>query len=115
MLNWDDSKGSGKAENDRNSLDYVPLAQWDHLGSRFSDRGGCTVPDDTFVGDDLEPSVWVKRMVIGFGKFVGFPMDSSERQCLTFFQQLESCRKSLSNCFFTFKRYKGITELSFFC
>lgn len=85
------------------------------MGSRFSDRGGCTVPDDTFVGDDLEPSVWVKRMVIGFGKFVGLPMDSSERQCLTFFQQLESCRKSLSNCFFTFKRYKGITELSFFC
>lgn len=32
LLNWNDSMGSGKAENDWNSLDYVPLAQWDHYG-----------------------------------------------------------------------------------
>ena len=41
------------------------------MGSRFSDRGGCTVPNDTFVRNDLEPLVWLKRMVIGFDKFVG--------------------------------------------
>nr|POF14742.1 hypothetical protein CFP56_47352 [Quercus suber] len=32
LLNWDNSMGSGKAENDQNSLDCVPLAQWDHYG-----------------------------------------------------------------------------------
>ena len=28
--------------------------------------------DDTFVGYDLEPSVWVRRMIKGFSNFVGF-------------------------------------------
>ena len=43
---------------------------------------------DTFVGDDLEPSVWVSKMVKGFGKSVGFSINSCERQCVNFFQKL---------------------------
>ena len=34
--------------------------------------------DDFLVEDFLKLSVWVKRMVKGFGKFVGFPIDFCE-------------------------------------
>ena len=35
-----------------------------------------TALDDFLVGEDLEPSVWVKRKIKGFRKFVGFLIDS---------------------------------------
>lgn len=37
-------------------------------------------PNDISMGDDLEPSVWVSKMIKGFFKFVGFPIDSCERR-----------------------------------
>ena len=46
-------------------------------------------PVDISVEDDLEPSAWVSKKVNGFGKWVGFPIDSCERQCVEFFQRLE--------------------------
>ena len=36
-------------------------------------------PVDISVEDDLEPSTWVSKKVKGFGKWVGFPIDSCER------------------------------------
>ena len=42
-----------------------------------------------FMEDDLEPSVWVNRMIKGFGKSMGFPVDSCEKECIAFFQNLE--------------------------
>ena len=49
--------------------------------------------DDGFPKEFLEPSVWVKRMIKGFGKYVGFPIDSSESQCIVFFTKLEKVRE----------------------
>lgn len=37
----------------------------------------------------MEPSDWVRKMVKGFGKYVGFSISSSVSQCTTFFQQIE--------------------------
>ena len=37
----------------------------------------------------MEPSIWVSKMVKGFSKWVGFPIDSCERQCVDFFQRLK--------------------------
>ena len=92
MLDQDNSTGSGKDEDDRNVLDIVPLSKWapcEGLDLVTEER----VVDDFLVEDFLEPSVWVKRMVKGFGKFVGFPIDSCERQCIAFLQKLEEVWK----------------------
>ncbi|KAF3944737.1 hypothetical protein CMV_028821 [Castanea mollissima] len=78
MSDWDNSTGLGKDEDDRNVLDFVPLAEWAPyrgLDMVTEERA----MDDFLMEDNLEPSVWVKRMVKGFGKFVGFPIDSCER------------------------------------
>ena len=66
----------------------MPLAQLDPNGGLdlVTEEGD---PDDISMGDDLEPLVWVSKMIKGFVKFVGFPFDSCERQCVDFFQQLE--------------------------
>ena len=45
--------------------------------------------DGCLVEEVLEPSEWVRRMIGGFGAFVGFPIDCYERQCIDFFQNLE--------------------------
>ena len=78
MLNWDNSTSSGKDEDDRNVLDIVPLSKWAPCGGLDLVTEERAV-DDFLVEDFLEPLVWVKRMVKGFGKFVGFPIDSCER------------------------------------
>ena len=49
--------------------------------------------DDTFVGDDLEPSVWVRRMIKGFSKFVGFSMIFVRGSVLLSFNNLRMCGK----------------------
>lgn len=69
-------------------MEFVPLAQWDPNGGLvlMVEEGDL---DDISMEDDLEPSVWVSKMVKGFGKWVGFPIDSYERQCIDFFQRLE--------------------------
>ncbi|KAF3960115.1 hypothetical protein CMV_015143 [Castanea mollissima] len=88
MLDWDNSTDLGKDEEDRNALDFVPLAKWAPYGGLdmvIEERA----MDDFLVDHNLEPSVWVKRKVKGFGKFVGFPIDSCEGQCIAFFQKLE--------------------------
>ena len=66
----------------------MPLAQLDPNGGLdlVTEEGD---PDDISMGDELEPLVWVSKMIKGFVKFVGFPFDSCERQCVDFFQQLE--------------------------
>lgn len=88
MLDRDNPTGSRKDEDDRNALDFVPLAKWvPYGGMELASAEGDL--DDSCVEDFLEPSAWVKRMVKGFGKFVGFPINSCERQCIAFFQQLE--------------------------
>ena len=78
------------------------------MGSRFSDRGGCTVPNDTFVGDDLEPSVWLKRMVIGFDKLVGLlwiPMTGNVLLSFNNLRAVGSLRQTASSL------KKGMREL----
>lgn len=79
--------GSVRVEEDWSALDFAPLAQWDpneglDLMTEEEDLG------DISIEDDLEPSVWVSKMVKGFGKFVDFSIDSCERQCVDFFQKL---------------------------
>ena len=88
LLDWVNYMGSSKNKDGRNALDVVPLAKWDPYGGLELVSGEAT-PDDFFVEDDLEPSVWVNRMIKVFGKFVGFPIDSCEKQCIAFFQKLE--------------------------
>ena len=61
------------------------MAQWDPNGGLDL----ITEEADSFTGYDLEPSVWVRRMIKSFDKFVGFSIDPSERQCISFFKQLE--------------------------
>ncbi|KAF3974755.1 hypothetical protein CMV_001943 [Castanea mollissima] len=87
-LDWVNSTGSGKDEDGRNALDFVPLAKWDPYGGLelVSEEAALDV---FIVEDDLEPLVWVNRMIKGFDKFVGFPIDSCEKQCIAFFQKLE--------------------------
>ena len=95
-------------------MEYVPLAQWD------PNRGLVLMaeeddPVDIAVEDDLEPSAWVSKKVKGFGKWVGFLIDSCERQCVEFFQRLKkvwekqavagSLRRTASSC------TKGMREL----
>ena len=40
----------------------------------------------------LEPSVWVKQRQKGFCKFVGFPIDGYEQECLALLQKIETYR-----------------------
>ena len=67
LLNWVNPTRSDKDEEDRQLLDYVPLAQWDP-------NGGLVLmieevdPVDISVDDDLEPLAWVSKKVKGFGK-----------------------------------------------
>ena len=87
LLDWVNPKGLGKDEESGNALDCVPLAKWDP-------HGGLDIVleaalNDFPVGEDLEPSVWVKRKIKGFSKYVGFPIDSCEQQCIDLFQKLE--------------------------
>ncbi|KAL0007922.1 hypothetical protein SO802_009424 [Lithocarpus litseifolius] len=87
LLDWVNPTESGKDEGGRNALDCVPLAKWDpHGGLEIVSEATL---DDFLVGEDMEPSVWVKRKIKGFSKFVGFPIDSCEQQCIAFFQKLE--------------------------
>ena len=88
LLDLINPTGLGKDEDDCNA-DFVPLvAKWvSYGGMEIESMEGDL--DDFCVEDVLEPSVWVKRMVKGFGKFVGFPIDSCEKQCIAFFQKLE--------------------------
>ena len=88
LLNWVNPTRSDKDKEDQQLMEFVPLAQWD------PNRGLVllTEEDDLVnisVEDDLEPSAWVSKKVKGFGKWVGFPIDSCERQCVKFFQRLE--------------------------
>ena len=78
LLNRVNPTGFNKDEEDRQLMEFVPLAQWDP-------NGGLVLmtkkddPIDISVEDDLEPSAWVSKKVKGFGKWVGFPIDSCER------------------------------------
>ena len=88
LLNWAKPTGSDTDEEDRQLMDYVPLAQWDPNGGLVL----MTEEDDPIaisVEDELEPSAWVSKKIKSFGKWVGFPIDSYERQCVEFFQRLE--------------------------
>ena len=87
LLDLINPTGLGKDEDDCNA-DFVPLAKWVlYGGMEVASMEGDL--DDFCVEDVLEPSVWVKRMVKGFGKFVGFPINSCEKQYIAFFQKLE--------------------------
>ena len=88
LLNWVNPTVSDKDEEDRQLMEFVPLAQWDPNGGLVL----MTEEDDLVdisVKDDLEPSTWVSKKVKVFGKWVGFPIDSCERRCVEFFQRLE--------------------------
>ena len=88
LLNWINPTESDRDEEEQQLMEYVPLAQWDP-------NGGLVLmaeeddPVDISVEDDLEPSAWVSKKVKGFGKWVGFLIDSCERQCVEFFQRLK--------------------------
>ncbi|KAK9983442.1 hypothetical protein SO802_032967 [Lithocarpus litseifolius] len=88
LLDWVNPTGSGKDEDGGNALVYVPLAKWDPQGGMELVSEEAAV-DDFLVGEDLEPSVWVKRKIKGFSKFVGFLIDTCEQQCIALFQKLE--------------------------
>ena len=77
-----------KGEEAVNPEVITPLALWDPNGfhdllSMEDSSDGCLVEEV------LERSEWVRRMIGGFGAFVGFPIDCHERQCIDFFQNLE--------------------------
>ena len=88
VLNWVNPTESDRDEEERQLMEYVPLAQWDPNGGLVLMNEEVD-PVDISVEDDLEPSAWVSKKVKGFGKWVGFPIDSCERQCVEFFQRLE--------------------------
>ena len=88
VLNWVNPTESDRDEEGLQLMEYVPLAQWDPNGG-LALMTEEVVPVDISVEDDLEPSAWVSKKVKGFGKWVGFPIDSCERQCVEFFQRLE--------------------------
>ena len=48
------------------------------------------VSDGSSMEEVLEPSEWMRSMIKGFGTFVGFPIACCERQCIDFFQKLDS-------------------------
>ena len=88
LLNWVNPTESDRDEEERQLMEYVPLAQWDPNGSLvlMTEEDD---PVDISMEDDLELSAWVSKKVKGFSKWVGFPIDSYERQCVEFFQRLE--------------------------
>ena len=88
LLNWVNHTESVREEEEQQLMEYVPLAQWDPNGGLVLMTEEVD-PVDISVEDDLEPSAWVSKKVKGFGKWVGFPIDSCERQCVDFFQRLE--------------------------
>ena len=88
VLNWVNPTESDRDEEELQLMEYVPLAQCDPNGG-LALMTEEVVPVDISVEDDLEPSAWVSKKVKGFGKSVGFPIDSCERQCVEFFQRLE--------------------------
>ena len=63
----------------------------------------------------MEPSVWASKMAKGVGKFVGFSIDSCERQCVDFFQKLEKVWEKQaivgSQCRTASSSKKGMREL----
>ena len=76
-----------KGEEAFDSMDIAPLALWDPNGV----LGLVTLGDESngsSVEEELKPSKWVRRMIKGFGTFVGFPIACCERQCFDFFQKL---------------------------
>ena len=114
FLNWVNPTGSDKDEDDRKLLEFVPLAQCDPNGGLILmiEEGDL---DDISVEDDLEPSIWVSKMVKGFSKWVGFPIDSCERQCVDFFQRLKKVWEKQvvagSLCRTAYSSKKGMREL----
>jgi len=88
VLNWVNPTESDRDEEEWQLMEYVPLAQWDPNGGLVLMTEEVD-PVDISVEDDLKPSAWVSKKVKGFGEWVGFPIDSSERQCVEFFQRLE--------------------------
>ena len=87
-LNWDDSLPLDKSEEAVNLEVITPLALWDPNG--FHDLVFVEDSSNGCSGEEvLEPSEWVRRMIGGFGAFVGFLIDCYERQCIDFFQKLE--------------------------
>ena len=85
LLNLVNPTGFNNDEEDRQLMEFVPLAQRDPNGGLVL----MTKKDDLVdisMEDDLEPSAWVSKKVKGFGKWVGFPIDSCGRQCVEFFQ-----------------------------
>ena len=85
LVNWVNPKELDREEEERQVMEYVPLAQWDPNGGLVLMTEEVDAVD-TSVEDDLEPSAWVSKKVKGFGKWVGFSIDSCERQCIEFFQ-----------------------------
>ena len=88
LVNWVNPTESDRDEKERQLMEYVPLAQWDPNGGLVLMTAEVE-PVDISVEEDLEPSAWVSKKVKGFGKWVGFPIDSCERQYVEFFQRLE--------------------------
>ncbi|KAK7828851.1 hypothetical protein CFP56_029888 [Quercus suber] len=88
LLNWVNPMESDRDEEERQLMEFEPLAQWDPNGGLVLMTEEVD-PVDISVEDNLEPSAWVSKKVKGFGKWVGFPIDSCERQCVEFFQRLE--------------------------
>ena len=87
-LNWDDFLPSDKGEEAVNLEVITPLALWDPNG--FHDLVFVEDSSNGCSGEEvLEPSEWVRRMIGGFGAFMGFLIDCCERQCIDFFQKLE--------------------------
>ena len=88
-LMWDDSLSLDKGEEAFNPEVIAPLDLWDPNG--FHDLITLEdVSDGSSMEEVLEPSEWMRSMIKGFGTFVGFPIACCERQCIDFFQKLDS-------------------------
>ena len=62
LLNWVNPTESDRDEEERQLMEYVPLAQWDPNGGLVLMTEEVD-PVDTSVEDDLEPSAWVSKKV----------------------------------------------------
>nr|POF10255.1 hypothetical protein CFP56_49590 [Quercus suber] len=83
LLNWENLIKLDRDEEEWQLMEYVPLAQWDPNGGLVLMNEEVDLVDISVEGD-LEPSAWVSKKVKGFDKWVGFPIDSCERQCVEF-------------------------------
>lgn len=78
--------GGLEDEGDRSAMYCEPLCQILPIGSSLS-------ATDSQVVVKKKVTKWSDNKMSGFSKYVGFPIDEFEEECLALFQRIEESRK----------------------